>query len=81
MWATIVRLYASQELWLHIGTTLLETVLGFVLGTLLGTVLAVILWWLPTLNRILDPYLVVLNALPKRTQCAVIKLLLHLNLQ
>jgi len=65
VWATIVRLYVSQELWLHIGTTLLETVLGFVLGTLLGTVLAVILWWLPTLNRILDPYLVVLNALPK----------------
>ena len=65
VWATIVRLYASNDLWLHIGTTLLETVLGFVLGTLLGTLLAVVLWWLPTLNRILDPYLVVLNALPK----------------
>ena len=65
VWATVVRLYESNDLWLHIGTTLLETVLGFVLGTLLGTVLAVALWWLPTLSRILDPYLVVLNALPK----------------
>ena len=65
VWATIVRLYASHELWLHIGTTLLETVLGFLLGTLLGTLLAILLWWLPAVNRILDPYLVVLNALPK----------------
>lgn len=65
VWATVVRLAASNDLWQHIGTTLLETVLGFVFGTLLGTLLAVLLWWLPTLNRILDPYLVVLNALPK----------------
>ncbi len=63
--ATVVRLYSDGSLWLHIGTTLLETVLGFLLGTLLGALFAVLLWWLPRLNRILDPYLVVLNALPK----------------
>lgn len=65
VWASIVRLYESQELWLHIGTTLLETVLGFLIGTALGTLVAILLWWLPALNRILDPYLVILNALPK----------------
>ena len=65
VWATIMRLYASGELWMHIGATLYETVLGFLIGTVLGTLLAVVLWWLPALNRILDPYLVVLNALPK----------------
>lgn len=65
VWASIVRLYESQELWLHIGTTLLETVLGFLIGTALGTFVAILLWWLPALNRILDPYLVILNALPK----------------
>ena len=63
--ATIARLYSDGSLWLHIGTTLLETVLGFLLGTLLGALFAVLLWWLPRLNRVLDPYLVVLNALPK----------------
>ena len=63
--ATIGRLYADGSLWLHIGTTLLETVLGFVLGTAIGALIAVLLWWMPKLNRILDPYLVVLNALPK----------------
>ena len=39
--------------------------LGFVLGTAAGTLIAVALWWSPALNRVLDPYLVVLNALPK----------------
>ena len=62
---TIARLYGDGSLWLHIGTTLFETVLGFVLGTVLGALFAVLLWWMPKLNRILDPYLVVLNALPK----------------
>ena len=63
--ATVARLYYDGSLWLHIGTTLLETVLGFLLGTLLGALFAVLLWWVPRLNRVLDPYLVVLNALPK----------------
>ena len=62
---TIGNLYSSGELFRHIGTTLYETVMGFVLGTLLGTFIAMLLWWSPNLARILDPYLVVLNALPK----------------
>ena len=62
---TIARLYADGELFLHIGVTLFETVIGFVLGTVIGTLIAIMLWWSSTLSRILDPYLVVLNALPK----------------
>lgn len=49
----------------NLGITLTETVLGFILGTLLGTLLAAILWWSPRLSNILDPYLVILNAMPK----------------
>lgn len=63
--ATIGRLYQNGELFLHIGVTLFETVVGFLVGTLLGTLLAMLLWWSRTLSRIMDPYLVVLNALPK----------------
>jgi NitT/TauT family transport system permease protein len=40
-------------------------VFGFILGTLIGTILAAILWWSPMISKILDPYLVILNALPK----------------
>lgn len=49
----------------NMGITLTETVLGFILGTLFGTILAAILWWSPMLSKILDPYLVVFNSLPK----------------
>ncbi|TBL80484.1 ABC transporter permease [Paenibacillus thalictri] len=50
---------------LHVGVTFWETVVGFVLGTLLGTVIAMAIWWFPFLSRVLDPYIVVLNSLPK----------------
>lgn len=63
--AMIVKLYKSGDLFLHIGVTLYETVVGFVLGTIIGTIIAMIFWWSNTLSKILDPYLVVLNALPK----------------
>jgi len=49
----------------HISYTLFETVLGFILGTLVGTILAAILWWSPFLSKVLDPYLVILNSMPK----------------
>jgi NitT/TauT family transport system permease protein len=49
----------------HIGATVWETFVGFVLGTLAGTALAVLIWWSPFLERVLDPYIVVLNSLPK----------------
>lgn len=59
------NLCRSGEVLLHVGTSCLETVVGFTLGTVLGTLIAVAMWYSPTLSRILDPYLVVLNALPK----------------
>ena len=65
MAATFVNLCQSGDLWLHIGTSCLETAVGFLLGTILGTAFAIAMWWSDTLSRILDPYLVVLNALPK----------------
>ena len=62
---TLANLYASGELLVHIGMSCLETVIGFTLGTMSGTLIAVALWRSPFLSRILDPYLVVLNSLPK----------------
>ena len=62
---TLWRLCASGELWHHAAVSIGETVLGFTAGTVLGTAIAVAMWWSDTAARILDPYLVVLNALPK----------------
>ena len=65
VWRTLCNLWDTGELWLHLGTSCLETVVGFLLGTVAGALIAVALWLSPTLFRILDPYLVVLNSLPK----------------
>ena len=62
---TLQSLWSEGTLLTHIGITLYETIVGFVLGTVLGLGLAIALWWSDTLSRILDPYLVVLNSLPK----------------
>jgi len=62
---TILRLYHEGQLFHHIGVTCFETIVGFTLGTILGTVIAVVLWWSDFLSRVLEPYLVVLNSLPK----------------
>lgn len=62
---TIASLYGSGELFLHVGVTLWETIAGFLLGTVLGIGIAIMLWWSPKVQKTLDPYLVVLNSLPK----------------
>ncbi len=63
--STIANLYTSGSLFKHIFTTLYEAIIGFMIATLGGTLLAIILWWNETIRRILDPYIVVLNSLPK----------------
>ena len=65
MLSTLSSLYASGELFLHIGTTLYETIVGFLLATTIGYLLAIVLWWSEKLRKIFDSYIVVLNSLPK----------------
>ena len=49
----------------HVYTTCYETIIGFLLGTVLGTLIAILLWWSNFLYKVIDPFLVVLNSLPK----------------
>ena len=65
MWSTFIHLHQDGSLYKHIGITISETIIGFISGTLLGTLIAVLLWWSDFLSRVLDPYLIVLNSLPK----------------
>jgi NitT/TauT family transport system permease protein len=65
MLKSAINIYNEGTLLTHIGVTCYETILGFTLGTVLGTIIATILWWSDFLCKVLDPYLVVLNALPK----------------
>ncbi len=56
---------SENELGLHLWVTCYETIVGFLLGVALGTLSAIILWWSPILSKISEPFLVVLNSLPK----------------
>ena len=62
---TLGNLLVGGALFKHLFTTVLETVIGFTASTFLGTIIAIILWWSPFLSKVADPYLVVLNSLPK----------------
>ena len=64
IWNTFMNL-GSNDLMKHIGVTVYETVVGFLIGTGLGIIIAIILWWSDFLSKVLEPYLVVLNSLPK----------------
>jgi len=63
--ATLSSLMADGTLFTHTFATLKSTVIGFTGGMVLGILAAVALWWSPFLYRTLDPFVVVLNALPK----------------
>ena len=62
---TIGDLHKNGSLFMHVGTTLWETLLGFAIAVVAGYAVALLLWWSEAFRKISEPYLVVLNALPK----------------
>lgn len=61
----IYRLLTEEELFFHITTTLYETTISFLLVMLLSLLVATLLWSFHSFSEILEPYLVILNSLPK----------------
>ena len=62
---TIKNLLINDDFTYHIGVTLYETVLGFILTAAIGYGVALIIWWSEKTRKVLEPYIVVLNSLPK----------------
>ena len=62
---TILQLLKNNSLFTHIGVTLYEVTISFVVATIIGFVIATILWNNKILAKIIDPYLTILNSLPK----------------
>lgn len=55
----------TGEIFDHIYISMIEVLLGLIIGTFSGIIIATLLWYSDTLSKILDPFLVILNALPK----------------
>lgn len=62
---TIINLHHTNNLYHHIWITIYETVISFTIGTILGYIIASILWWNKFIAKVSDPYLTILNSLPK----------------
>ena len=68
----IIEYTLRGRLFHHITVSVLETIAGFTIGTILGVLIAIGLWWSDFWSRVLDPYLVVLNSLPKTALAPII---------
>ena len=62
---TIYNLIKTNNLFIHIYTTLIEIFISFIISMLLSIFIASLLWYFPKLAKIIDPYLTILNSLPK----------------
>ena len=62
---TIISLYTKNNLLSHIGITIYETLGSFLIASLIGLIVATILWWNKFIAKVMDPYLTVINSLPK----------------
>lgn len=62
---TIINLHQTNNLYQHIGITVYETLISFLLGTAIGIIIATIMWWNKFTAKVIDPYLTILNSLPK----------------
>lgn len=60
-----IQLFQEKSLAAHIGITLLETILSFLLVFLISMICATLLWYSTKTAEVMEPYLVVLNSLPK----------------
>ena len=62
---TIVSLHKANNLYNHIWITVYETLVSFSLGTIIGIIVASLLWCNKFIAKVIDPYLTILNSLPK----------------
>lgn len=59
------KMILDKSIFLHLSVTLYETIVSFFLVIVISILIAILLWLIPKLAEILDPYLVILNSLPK----------------
>ncbi|WP_395027638.1 ABC transporter permease [Comamonas odontotermitis] len=62
---TLVELFKTGDLTGHTWITFKATIIGFAVSMVLGVLIAALLWWSGFLKKVLDPFLVIANAMPK----------------
>ena len=62
---TLVELIKTNNLFPHIWTTFYEIIIAFSIGLIASFIIAIILYQFPIIAKIIDPFLTMLNSLPK----------------
>jgi NitT/TauT family transport system permease protein len=65
IYLTIIDLFENNNIFLHIFTTLKETLFAFLITLGLSLIISILMYEFESLAKILDPYLIMLNSLPK----------------
>ena len=62
---TIINLIKTNNFFNHISITIFETIISFILSTFIGLFIASILWWNKFISKVFEPYLTIINSMPK----------------
>ncbi|WP_417252185.1 ABC transporter permease [Castellaniella sp.] len=65
VWPTLVDLFENGDLLAHTWATFRATLVGFTFSMVVGIAIAAMLWWSTTLYKVIDPFMVIANAMPK----------------
>lgn len=62
---TIIELYENNNLFIHIIVTIKETIVAFIITSTLSLIIGIILYCSKFLSKVIEPFLTILNSLPK----------------
>ena len=62
---TLIELIKGNNLFIHIFVTIKETIISFIITSFLSLLISIILYNNKLLSKVIDPYLTILNSLPK----------------
>lgn len=77
VFATAVTYFSEKTLLIDVGVTASETLVGFLSGTIIGAIIGLSFWWSRTYSDVSQPYMVILNAMPKLALAPLIIALFH----
>jgi NitT/TauT family transport system permease protein len=80
IWSTLLVFFAEGNAFVDIGYTFRSTILGFITGTLGGAALGLSMWWSRNYARIVQPYIICLESIPKLALAPLIVLVFGMGL-
>jgi NitT/TauT family transport system permease protein len=80
IWSTLLTFFAEGNAFTDIAYTFRSTILGFATGTILGSLLGLSMWWSRNYARIVQPYIICLESIPKLALAPLIVLVFGMGL-